>query len=82
HALHFCRHTHRSFQDTRQNNQVKEGHQTTIVEQWDAIWGFKAWPNVLLICTYPKAGTKWMQEIAPIYEQMPFIEITGSGNFE
>lgn len=28
----------------------------TIVEQWDAIWGFKARSDDLLICTYPKAG--------------------------
>ncbi|KAG8140368.1 hypothetical protein E2320_003132 [Naja naja] len=41
----------------------------TIVEQWDAIWGFKAWPNDLLICTYPKAGTTWMQEIVDMIQQ-------------
>lgn len=29
------------------------------LEQWDTIWDFKARPDDLLICTYPKAG-KWI----------------------
>nr|XP_033801510.1 sulfotransferase 1C1-like isoform X2 [Geotrypetes seraphini] len=58
-------------------------------ENWEKIWSFQAHPDDLLIATYPKAGTTWIQEIvdmiihggdiemcqrAPIILRQPFIE--------
>ncbi|KAM4609920.1 sulfotransferase family 1, cytosolic sulfotransferase 5 [Polymixia lowei] len=62
-----------------------------IVTHWKRVEMFRAFPQDLLIATYPKAGTTWTQEIvdlilnrgdaemvrrAPTHIRMPFLELT------
>uniref|UniRef100_F1LZI5 Sulfotransferase n=1 Tax=Rattus norvegicus TaxID=10116 RepID=F1LZI5_RAT len=44
------------------------------VNNWSQIQTFKAKPDDLLICTYPKSGTTWIQEIVNMIEQNGDVE--------
>ncbi|XP_038197621.1 sulfotransferase 1C2-like isoform X1 [Arvicola amphibius] len=44
------------------------------VDNWNQIQAFRAKPDDLLICTYPKSGTTWIQEIVDMIEQNGDVE--------
>ncbi|XP_057597662.1 sulfotransferase 1C2-like [Hippopotamus amphibius kiboko] len=46
----------------------------TTVDNWHQIQGFEAQPDDLLICTFPKSGTTWIQEIVDMIEQSGDVE--------
>ncbi|XP_006031945.1 sulfotransferase 1C1-like isoform X2 [Alligator sinensis] len=46
----------------------------TIRANWNKIWNFKARPDDLLISTYAKAGTTWIQEIVDMIQQDADLE--------
>lgn len=65
-----------------------------MLPNWSNVESFSARSDDLIIATYPKAGTTWMQEIvdlirmegderkckrAPVYDRIPFLEIISQG---
>uniref|UniRef100_A0A8C0RR59 Sulfotransferase n=3 Tax=Canis lupus TaxID=9612 RepID=A0A8C0RR59_CANLF len=48
--------------------------QASTVDNWNQIQNFEAKPDDLLICTYPKSGTTWIQEIVDMIEHNGDVE--------
>ncbi|XP_067882244.1 sulfotransferase 1C2-like [Heterodontus francisci] len=66
-----------------------------VADNWQQVQQFQAKPGDLLIATYPKAGTTWIQQIvdfincngdvemcnrAPIHHRIPFLEFFAYGS--
>uniref|UniRef100_A0A8C2JUP9 Sulfotransferase n=2 Tax=Euteleostomi TaxID=117571 RepID=A0A8C2JUP9_CYPCA len=65
-----------------------------FAEALGPLQSFEAWPDDLLISTYPKSGTTWVSEIldliyqegdlekcqrAPVFMRVPFLEFKAPG---
>ncbi|KAM3872590.1 cytosolic sulfotransferase 3-like [Diretmus argenteus] len=69
-----------------------------FTDNWEKVQNFQARPDDILIATYPKAGTTWVsyildllyfgrtsperQTLIPIYERVPFLEISITNKFQ
>ncbi|XP_003922822.1 sulfotransferase 1C3 [Saimiri boliviensis] len=49
-------------------------------EMWDEIYNFPARPDDLILATYPKSGTTWMQEILDMIQNDGDVEKCKRGN--
>ncbi|XP_004478469.1 sulfotransferase 1C1-like [Dasypus novemcinctus] len=64
--------------EVRKSPQLREVEgiplQPATVDNWSQIQKFEAKPDDLLICSYPKSGTTWIQEIVDMIEQNGDLE--------
>uniref|UniRef100_A0A8C4TJN1 Sulfotransferase n=2 Tax=Erpetoichthys calabaricus TaxID=27687 RepID=A0A8C4TJN1_ERPCA len=68
-----------------------------FTDNWDQVEAFQARPDDVVVASYPKTGTTWVSQIvdlmyclddpsrvhrAPIYERVPFLEMSKTEDFE